>query len=204
MFKKMTIKVHHDKDSKNSKSIRLLGSFFWAPILQRNKIFKRSFSSETLGLKWTMCISASNCFPSTVCSLPRPCREPQWACISRAWLQKFSSEVVLEGNPPWTLLEGLLLSGCFLPQVVGLSMSDHCWSHSVQNPDIKLLISNPDVICSRLHIWPPGRGNLQELQMRYRCLRSTTNERRKKARFQMFSILIGDWRSPPLSSHSKK
>ena len=99
MFKKMTIKVHHDKDSKNSKSIRLLGGFFWAPILQRNKILKISFSCETLGLKWTMCISASNCFPSTVCSLPRPCREPQWACISKAWLQKFKKFKSSKASP---------------------------------------------------------------------------------------------------------
>ena len=51
MFKKMTIKVHHDKDSKNSKSIRLLGSFFWAPILQRNKILQNKFQLWNLGVE---------------------------------------------------------------------------------------------------------------------------------------------------------
>ena len=32
-----------------------------------------------------MCSSASYCFPSTVCSLPCPAHEPQWACICHTW-----------------------------------------------------------------------------------------------------------------------
>ena len=40
-----------------------------------------SLVEQTLVLKWTMCSSASYCFPFTVCSLPWPAHEPQWACI---------------------------------------------------------------------------------------------------------------------------
>ena len=44
-----------------------------------------SLVEQTLVLKWTMCSSASYCFPFTVCSLPWPAHEPQWACICHTY-----------------------------------------------------------------------------------------------------------------------
>ena len=44
-----------------------------------------SLVEQTLVLKWTMCSSASYCFPFIVCSLPWPAHEPQWACICHTY-----------------------------------------------------------------------------------------------------------------------
>ena len=59
------------------------------PYCKERKLKICQISCETWGLKWTMCSSASNFFPSRACSLPCPGREPQWACICQAWDQKF-------------------------------------------------------------------------------------------------------------------
>ena len=162
-------KTHLNENPQNCQSIRFVGSIFWGSVLNRWKRLNFEYLckgeilkgylgllpvQQTLVLKWTMCSSASYCFPFTVCSLPWPAHEPQWACICHTcemvfvagnleidlpylgfccWLPALNGLIwqVL----PWTGQEWLL-QWDYCPQLEAWqAMMRPCWWRTTQNPD---------------------------------------------------------------------